>query len=143
MKVWGGVTMLVVIRTLMVFQGLYAVIRIVRLHLQGDWPYRWRSTTDEGRSWLVHWQAVYRTVYGFYAVLLGQTLVWLALLQAPRPIHLDLFLILSLGLFVGAFIGLSRHVQHLVSQVFSIRPFPPPSFGLLYRFLIHPPVVQR
>lgn len=133
--------MLIFLRVLMVLQGLYAVTHIIRLHLQGDWPYRWHSNTEEGKAWLFHWQALYRTVYGFYTVLLFQTVVWLALLQHPSSLHVDV-LTISLLLFTGTFVGLSRHVQRLVSQVFSTKPFPPPSFTMLYRFLIHPPVLE-
>ncbi|WP_053958879.1 hypothetical protein [Sulfobacillus thermosulfidooxidans] len=134
---------MLLLQILMILQGVYAVNRLVRLHFQGDWPYRWQSSSIEGWAWLKKWQNVYRTVYTFYSMLLGQTILWLILLKNLSPSTLNLWLLLSLGMFVVIFVILSRHMQVLVRQIFEHPIVPPPSFDVLYRFLIHPPAIDQ
>ncbi|HBQ94747.1 MAG: hypothetical protein C7B43_20095 [Sulfobacillus benefaciens] len=131
------------LQLIMIAQGLCAVNRLLRLHFRGDWPYRWQSPSQEGRVWLQKWQAVYRTVYAFYCMMLVQSVSWLILLKYLRAASLSLWLLTTLGIFVVIFAGLSRHLQGLVRDIFDKLPTPLPSFSIVYRFLTHPPAIDR
>jgi hypothetical protein len=125
----------------MIAQGLCAVNRLLRLHFRGDWPYRWKSVSHDGWIWLQKWRAVYRTVYAFYGVMLMQSISWLVLLKYLRLTSLNLWLLTTLGLFIVIFVVLSHHLQRLIRDIFDKRPALPPSFGVVYRFLTHPPAI--
>lgn len=126
----------------MIAQGLCAVNRLLHLHFRGDWPYRWTSTSQDGWVWLRKWQAVYRTVYAFYGIMLLQSMAWLILLKYVSIASLNLWLLVTLGFFIVVFVMLAHHLQSLIREIFDQRQTYPLSFGMVYRFLIHPPTIM-